>query len=205
MLGILLFGSSPTVSRWAKHPTRKSYGNNCLLKNHIFNICTEGLLSRCIDMGIFGLTWDLPYLTPRLERFPPLSSDTEMGSSEQDQALGLWWPCSSHTPLVVSWPRVVMMQSHCLGSHEPVSLEDTTSPCQASRHAVVLGRSATGVKGSVGGGQRASWQSEDGGVAGILHICVCKCFVTVMRKSHLLSLIPFQNCGMWNTVAVVVL
>lgn len=115
MLGILLFGSSLTVSGWVKHPTRKSHGNNCLLKNHIFNICAEGLLSRCIDMGIFGLTWDLPYLTPSLERFPPLSSDTEMGSSEQDQVLGLWWPCSSHTPLVVPWPRVVMMQSHCLG------------------------------------------------------------------------------------------
>lgn len=38
----------------AKHPTRKPRDTNCLLKNHIFNICTEGLLSRCIDMGIFG-------------------------------------------------------------------------------------------------------------------------------------------------------
>lgn len=40
----------------AKHPTRKPHDTNYLLKNHIFNICTEGLLSRCIDMGIFGFT-----------------------------------------------------------------------------------------------------------------------------------------------------
>lgn len=81
-LGILLFNPSPATSGRAKHPTRKSRDTNCLLKNHIFNICTVGLLSRCIDMGNLGFTWDLPYLTPSLERFPSHSSEAEISASE---------------------------------------------------------------------------------------------------------------------------
>lgn len=69
-LGILLFSPSPTTSGRAKHPTRKSCDTNCLLKTHSFNICTAGRLSRCIDTGILGFTWDLPYLTSLRDSHP---------------------------------------------------------------------------------------------------------------------------------------
>lgn len=88
-------------------------------------------------MHRYGHLWvDLRFtlLNSFFGEIPTSFSDTEMGSSEQDQVLGLWWPCSSHTPLVVPWPRVVMMQSHCLsepwagvlrGHHIPLSGQQT--------------------------------------------------------------------------------